>query len=156
MLVLDDGRGLVAVRPRLRDWVAVRAGASRLDDQLAAGVSPETTAALALRAQLLVRMSRRRALARSLRRIMTRAIDPSSEPLAAVPLRRDRVRDAAGEFGELIQCLLTSGPVAAHGVAQAEVLLSDGRGPLYNRRNRDDLRARLRDIIRVLDPLASP
>jgi hypothetical protein len=154
MLVWDDGHSLVAARPRLRDWLAAHVAASRLDRQLAAGRSPEATPALALRAQLLVRPSRRRAVADALNLLMTRAIDPPATPTVILPCR-DRVQQAAADLAALASCLLTAGPVAARGVAEANILLSDGRGPLYNRRNCEDLPARVRSVIRDLDPLGS-
>ena len=155
MLLWHDGTSLVAARPRLRDWFAARAGASRLDAWLAAGASPEATPALALRAQLLVRPSVRRAVADSLDRLTTRATDPSAAPIAAVSLCRDRILRAVADLAELAHRLRAAGPVAARGVAEAAVLLSDGSGPLYNRGNREDLPDRVRGIIRDLDPLVS-
>ena len=46
-------------------------------------------------------------------------------------------------------------PVAARGVAAAEVLLTDAAGPLYNRHNQAVLAALLRSAIAQLDPAAS-
>ena len=154
MLVWDDGHSLVAARPRLRDWLAAHVAASRLDRQLAAGRSPEATPALALRAQLLVRSSRRRAVADRLNLLMSRATDPPATPTVILPCG-DRVQQATADLAALASCLLTAGPIAARGVAEANILLSDGCGPLYNRRNCDDLPERVRSIIRDLDPLSS-
>jgi hypothetical protein len=36
------------------------------------------------------------------------------------------------------------------GIAQVSVLFGDGRGPLYHRASRDDLRARLREAAHTL------
>jgi hypothetical protein len=155
MLVWDDGHSLVAARPRLRDWLAAHVAASRLDRQLAAGRSPEATPALALRAQLLVRSSRRRAVADRLNLLMTRATDPPATPTVIVPPCPDRVQQAAADLASLAHRLLTAGPIAARGVAEANILLSDGCGPLYNRRNCEDLPERVRSIVRDLDPLSS-
>ncbi len=74
---------------------------------------------------------------------------------AQVPICRDRVRDSAGEFGDLIRRLLAGGPVAARGVALASVLLSDGSGPLYHRATADDVRARVREALNALGPTAT-
>jgi hypothetical protein len=73
-----------------------------------------------------------------------------------VPICRDRVRESAEEFGDLIRRLLADGPVAARGVALASILLSDGSGPLYQRGNTDDVRARVREAVNALDPLTAP
>ncbi len=45
---------------------------------------------------------------------------------------RGRVRAASEELGRLAATLAEPGPVAARGVAQAWLLLTDGTGPLYN------------------------
>jgi hypothetical protein len=73
-----------------------------------------------------------------------------------VPICRDRVRESAEDFGDLIRRLLADGPVAARGVALASILLSDGSGPLYQRGNTDDVRARVREAVNALDPLTAP
>jgi hypothetical protein len=151
MLVWDDGHGLVAARTRLRDWLMAHVIASSLDAQLAAGRSPETTPALALRAQMLVRPAYRRALAASVHRLISRATRPPQGPAVAAPLCRGRILDAAADLAELGRRLGAGGPVAAEGVARAAALLRDGRGPLYSRRNAAQLRPLLQSIIRDLD-----
>src|SRR5947208_2960398 len=71
------------------------------------------------------------------------------------PPGRDRVQQVAADLAALAHCVLTVGPIAARGVAEANMLLSDGCGPLYNRRNCEDLPERVRSIVRDLDPLSS-
>jgi hypothetical protein len=155
MLVWDDGRGLVAARTRPQDWMVAHLGASSLDEQLASGRSPETAPALALRAQMLVRPSYRRALAVGIRELISRATRPTRVMTAAVPLCRARVLDAAADLAELSRRLDGGGPVAAEGVARAAALLRDGRGPLYSRRNARPLRPLIQSIIRDLDAVVS-
>jgi hypothetical protein len=45
---------------------------------------------------------------------------------------RGRVAAASDELSRLAATLTEPGPVAARGVAQAWILLTDGTGPLYN------------------------
>jgi hypothetical protein len=153
MLVLLDECGCPAAHPvypwdRFLVWLQVH----RLDADLARGVSPEATPALALRAQMLVSMAARRDLARSAQRILTSATRRSPHGRLPVPVCRDRVRDSAGEFGELISRLLAGGPVAARGVARVSVLLGDASGPLYHQASPDDLRAGVRAAVDALEP----
>jgi hypothetical protein len=132
---------VVPTRVRLRDRVAVRWRARRLDRALAAGAEPEASATLALRAQQLVEPRRRRSIATGLRRILDDAYAgcrPSAgraKPDAAV------VKAARQELLALAEGLDEPGPVAAGGVAKAWLLLTDGTGPLYNSRSRTSLRA---------------
>ena len=66
IVVLEQGDGLGLRRVRLRDRVRARLRTSALDEQLAAGASPESSVALALHAGQLCRPQQRRLLARSL------------------------------------------------------------------------------------------
>jgi hypothetical protein len=149
VLLVDDCPVPVDVRPQ--DRLLARMRALRLDAALAAGASPDATVALALRAQLLVRMPARRDLARIARRILAAA---GREPAGRlpVPVCRDRVRDCAEELEDLIRRLLAAGPVSARGVAQARALLADGASPIYHRASRDNLRARVLAATDALTP----
>jgi hypothetical protein len=153
MLVLLDDCGCPSAHS-VHPWdrLLVRLRSHRLDADLARGVPPETAAALALRAQMLVTESARRDLARSAQRILAVATQRSPRGRPPVPVCRDRVRDSAEEFRELISRLLATGPVAARGVARAGVLLTDAGGPLYHRANPADLRARVREAADALEP----
>ena len=73
--------------------------------------------------------------------------------MCRVPLLRERIGEARPEFLELIDYLTAPGPVSAQVVADVKDLITDGVGPLYNRRSRDDLRQRAR---RALDAVAHP
>ena len=153
MLVLLDQAGCPVARPsRPWDRILVRLRASRLDHDLAHGASPDATVALALRAQMLVRMRARRDVARSAQRVLAAAMQDPAGSRLRVPVGRDQVRNSAEELGDLIRRLLAGGPVAARGVALANVLLSDGGGPLYHRASADDARARLHEAVNALDP----
>ena len=156
LLLLDDGGGCPIAR-QARPWarLLVCLRAARLDRDLASGACPEANLELALRAQMLVRVATRLDLARGAQRILASATQPFATRRPPVPVCRDRVSDAAAEFGELIRRLRTPGPVAARGVAQASVLLGDASGPLYHRGSREDLRARVREAADALRPLSN-
>jgi hypothetical protein len=151
MLVLLEEAGCpIARTARPWDRMAVRLRAFSLDRDLAAGVSPDASVALALRAQMLVRPRYRRGLARAARRVVTAAAQPPLSGRLAVPVCRDRVAGSSEEFADLIRRLIAAGPVAARGVAQASVLVADADGPLYRRASTEDLRARVRDAADAL------
>src|ERR1035441_2257351 len=168
-VLLDEGNGCpVASTVRPRDRLLVRLHASRLDDDLAGGASPDATVTLALRAQMLVRGPARRDTARAAQRGLATAMHaPGAGPLP-VPVCQDRVKDCSEEFAELIRRLVAAGPVSARGVgpaprrphppppgpagpppgggvAGAGALLPAASGPVYHRASTDDLRARVRD-----------
>jgi hypothetical protein len=134
--------------------ILARLHGTRLDRDLVAGASPEASAELALRGQLLVRPSERRALARSVLRLLAEA-ERSAPRLfrSGSPIRRDRVRAAAAEFQSLVDHLLAPAPVSARGVAHVTVLLSDGSGPLYHPGSSEDLRSHVLQAINALNPL---
>ncbi len=155
MVLVADGLsgGVVhAERPSLRARLAARWHPRRLDLALAGGVAPEANAALALRAQELTDLTRRRSIADSLRRLMREAREGAPfEPARIRPDRR-RVVAASGELRALADTLDDPGPVAATGVAQAWLLLTDGTGPLYNEWSRTSLRAGAARAARELRP----
>ena len=152
MLVLLVEDCPVPVDVRSRDRLLARIRAFRLDAALAAGASPDATIALALRAQLLVRMPVRRDLARTARRILAAAVREAAGDRLPVPVCQDRVRDCAEELEDLIRHLLAAGPVSARGVAQARALLADGASPIYHRASGDNLRARVLAATEALTP----
>jgi hypothetical protein len=122
-------------RPTLRVRLRTRLHARSLDRSLAAGHPPEERAERALRASQLTAPGTRRTLARSLRgavaeaeRASLRVLSPTIAP------------DPAPTWGwrqgllGLAERLEQPRPVNPCGVARAKLLLSDGAGPLYNRR----------------------
>ena len=147
LVVLDDSRaGLVARAASPWDRLAARVRASRLDTELAAGASPERSLGLALRAQVLVQTRTRSDIARGMQRILTAA----DRGRGRVPVCSDRIRSCSAELTELISRLLTPGPVSAGGVAQARMLVTDARGPVYHRESHVDLRSSLRAAMDAL------
>lgn len=136
------------------DRLVSRLAAQRLDQTLAAGASPSSSAALTLRAQTLTAPGKRRDLAAALRRIARREVRPAAFGvwLAA---ERPQVTGARPELERLARRLADSDPVAPQGVALTQVLLTDGAGPLLWERSREDLCARLRQALVALEPEAA-
>ena len=156
-VLLRDDQGRLALR-RLRPWhrVLARCAAARLDRELAAGASPETSASLAARAIQLTSMKFRRDLAASVLQILAAATEPlavmSSGGVAGPPrrpLRRARISQLAGPLVELAGHLAAPGPVPAQEVAMISRLLADGTGPLY-REAGDDLDDIVEQVTRTL------
>ena len=156
VVVIDasDSRALVASRRRRWDQILVKLRSRSLDDQLASGVSPDDSVPRAVRAVALVAPDARHALARDWEDLLDRARGPQPVLGARVPLPRERILAAENEIRELIASLRANSPVPARGVAMANVLLTDGTGPVYSRRCDRDLRAAVRDAIHHLDPSA--
>jgi hypothetical protein len=122
-----------------------------LDRQLAAGHAPESGRLLAVRAQQIVALHRRRELARHWEHLLdVAARQPAGAPPA--PLCRDRIVSAAAGVHDLAVHLRAPLPVTAAGVASARMLLTDATGPVYNRRNGTALDVQLRQISAQLDP----
>jgi len=148
VLLLTPVRGMVGDvleprRVRLRDRLAARLGAHRLDRRLAAGVPPERSAALSLRAARLIEPAVGAALARRLELIVAEA-DGRLLPRARIAARRRAVFEAAGELDALARRLAAPDPRGVRGVAQARLLLTDGCGPLYSHRSGEDLTGAVR------------
>jgi hypothetical protein len=130
-------------RIRLRDRIAARLRAHTLDAALAAGVPPERSAALALRARRLVEPRTAALFARALHRVLRDAWMPHGLP-ARMPTRRDAVRDVGDEIDDLARRLVAPSPPALRGIAQVGLLISDGTGPLYSSAAAEDLLAAVR------------
>ena len=152
-VLIDDDLGRLTLR-RLWPWhrLLARCLAPSLDQQLADGVRPEASAALAARAMVLTSVRYRCGLAASLRRMLAASASPHARPrpMAAarsagaarqphVPLRRDQIAGSASELDGLARSLAGPSPVPAQGVAMVSQLLADGGGPLYRAGGRDDL-----------------
>jgi hypothetical protein len=150
IVVLDEGTGLGLRRVRWRDRLAVRARASALDDQLAAGASPESSVTLALHAARLCRPAQRRVLARSLTRVVATAEAPEPRRLR-VPVCRTAVHQARAELAAVAGRLTASGPVDVRGVARVRSLLADGTGPLYQPTPPASLLHELAEVLDALD-----
>jgi hypothetical protein len=136
-VLLEDRRfrgGVVPDRPSWRDRFLGRWHPRRLDEALAAGTPPEAGAALALRARRLTEPAQRRSIADALGRVLREGREGPRPSLVRIIPSRSRVRAAGQELSLLADTLAAPGPVAARGVAEAHLLLTDGTGPLYNPR----------------------
>jgi hypothetical protein len=140
----DANPGAVEVqRVSLRDRVVARLFSDRLDRRLAAGVPPEASAPLSLRARRLIDPATARRLARAVQRALDDARFCQAR-IARIPVRRRAVRDAAADLEAVARRLSAPAPLGVQGVAQVGLLLSDGCGPLYSARAGEDLRSALR------------
>ena len=155
-VLLHDDQGRLTLG-RLRPWhrVLARCAAARLDRELAAGASPESSIVLAARAAQLTSMKVRCELATSLRRILVAAGEPVHVTVITarpprLPLARTRIRQSAGQLATMADCLAAPGPVPAQSVALVGRLLTDGTGPLYRRASVDDLDDVIENIMRTL------
>ena len=131
------------------DRVLARMLGASLDRLLAAGHPAESDRLLAARAQYIVSLPKRRALARDWEHLLAVA---QRAPTPAVPLCRDRIAAAEPSIRRLVYCLRVPLPVPAQGVAAAGALLADAAGPLYHRPSRADLGDLLAEAIAQLDP----
>lgn len=138
------------IRPHER--LAARLRARTLDTLLASGASPDSSTALSLRARKLISQATRRQLARALHTTVREAARPARPLDPAVPICRCRVIDAQPVLEELADHLMTPGPVDSRGVAQVQLLLSDGSSPLYPGAQTDDLEQALQAAINALTP----
>jgi hypothetical protein len=147
-LVLGDP---LVLRPRrLAEGLLVRAFGASLDRQLAAGRPPEATPLLAARAQDIVSLPSRRALAANWDHLLRVA---RHAPMSRTNfVRAGRVAAAEPAIRELARRLSAALPVAARGVAMASVLLTDASGPVYNERSSVTLAAALEAATAQLDP----
>ena len=147
-VLLCDELGRLSLR-RLRPWhrVLARCAAARLDRELAAGTSPQSSVTLAARAIQLTSMTFRRNLATSVQRILAAAGHPpaimpsraASVPPPRLPLNRPQISQLARPLARLAGSLTAPGPVPVQTVAMAIRLLADGTGPLYHPIPGDDL-----------------
>ncbi len=150
IVVLEEGAGLGLRRVRWSDRLLVRARASALDHQLAAGASPESSVPLAIHAGRLCGPAERRGLARSLARVVAVSDAPVGRRLKT-PVCRPSVQQARAELAALAGRLTASGPVGVQGVARLRALLADGTGPLYRSAPPERLRHELTEVLLALD-----
>lgn len=136
-------------RPPTHLWMHLHA--SRLDQALAAGVSPDLSAPLSLRARDLIGAPARGDLARTLRRLVDAASRPFVPLTPGVPVCRRKVLASRETLWELADRLASGDPVQARGVAQVRLLLIAGDGPLYHRPAADDLEPAVQAALAALE-----
>jgi hypothetical protein len=132
------------------DRLAARLLASSLDRQLAAGCPPQTSRALAIRAEQIVSPAGRRELARYWAHVLDLSVRPPVPLPLHGPLRRGAVARAERDVREMIDVLTGGQPIATRGAALARWLLSDGTGPLHNQRSPLQLSAAVQDATRQM------
>ncbi len=147
-----SGGVIIARRARVRDRLVARFRARRLDGELARGVVPQARASLALRAERLGSAKTRRSLALQLLSILSQARFGRSRSMCQIPIARREILYATEDLGHLVERLLAPGPVAAAGVAQVRLLLTDGSGPLYCRGAAAELRSLVARACTNLEP----
>ena len=138
---------------RLRVWW----DRGRLDELLARGADPASSAALRLRAAQLGNIGERFALARRLQAVVRDAAQgrPSAFSVQVSP-RRDVVVACSADLIALAQRLADDLPIDVQGVAMVSRLLTDGASPLYYGSASRPLRYTVRSARLALDPLGQP
>jgi hypothetical protein len=152
LLITDDHAGIRAAKAGLTDRLQEWARSSRLDSELARGVPPESTLALALHAERLTRPATCRQLARTLRRIVAGIGRPRSASTPTMPLSGEEIHAARHQLEALADRLVAPGPVSARGVAQVRLLITDGGGPLYRTLPGAPLKSRVAQAREALSP----
>ena len=148
-----DAEGVWARRVTWWERMQSHLCGDRLDRDLAAGVPPETSPLLALRAAQISSPHSRRELAALVRHMLDSAVHPDESPLHARSMAiLPRVRKAQHEFEALAEHLEAPVPLPARGMAAVKLLLRDGAGPLYRYESRQSLPRLVRDITDLLDP----
>jgi hypothetical protein len=155
-LLLTDRSNPQCVIPahgRLLTRLWVHLHTARLDRALAGGACPDSSAALSLRASVLIGAAARRDLARGIQRLIEDARCVSRGPLRpGAPLCRAKILDSAVTLREIEERLVSHDPLDVRGVAMLTLLLTDGAGPIYYRPSAQDLQMRLDAIVAALEP----
>jgi hypothetical protein len=155
LLLLREGGNGGRLRARPARWwerLGARLLARSLDRQLVEGDPPEGRPLLATRAQALVAPAQRQSMAANWEHLLELTGEPS---VRRIPLCRDRIAAAESSVREMLVALVAPLPVPVRGVAGASLLLSDGSGPLYNRRSPTDLVEAVTEVTEQLDPSLS-
>jgi hypothetical protein len=144
-------RYILHERSRTRARLSARLRSQDLDRALAAGVSPDSGAALSLRAQALLGVKARSALARSIHRLIDDALHPVAVVTPRIPTCRRKILRSRSSLEALAARLVRGDPVDVHGVARVAVLLADCCGPLYDRPTADDLEPAVQRALEALE-----
>jgi hypothetical protein len=105
----------------------------------------------AAREARMVSERRRRRLAESIDRAVTRAAGPPPFQTAVVPVAREAAGEARGALLDLAERLRSPRAVDPEGVRLARALVSDGAGPLYAPREPGELRGAALRALWALD-----
>jgi hypothetical protein len=154
VIIIDPAeRRWILLNPGLGDRVAARAIAVKLDAELAAGAPAYGNKLRAIRAGMLVHPDRRNELANYWLQLLAsqRCSWPTWDP--RVPRACLQIQTAETAIVELAQALRAQQPAPVRGVALAEVLLTDGGGPVFNVDARRSLVEMVHDALWHLDPV---
>jgi hypothetical protein len=146
----SDGSYVTSHSTQAHLRLLVRMRSTELDRALASGASPDSSAALSLRAHQLIGWTVRRRLAREIRSLVVRAERPIHPMQSTAPMCRHKIVDARDALHQLADQLVSPGPVDARGVAQLKRLLRDGNGPIFRRPRDDDLEPELDGVQKAL------
>lgn len=130
--------------------VRARLGGRSLDRCLSDGVDPASSALLAQRAAYLTSTKTRRSLARSIRRLLD-APAQRRGPSAAVSPHRGELGAARLPLARVAALLEIDEPVYARGVAQVELLLTEGSSALYAPQRAGQLRGEVEAILNAME-----
>ncbi len=150
-----DNRYFRPHRAGARERMLARVCAWRLDDALARGVAPDSSAALLLRAHRLIGPAARADLARSIRSLIDDAGRPCHPLNPGVPINCAAVSKASATMIQVADRLVCGRAVDARGVAQVRRLVQDGASPVFNAASEHDLGQLFDDALEALEPRAT-
>lgn len=127
------------VRRRLR-FMRAQFGRTRLDEELAAGVRPDSDPLLRERAQILLSRESRLRIASGLDRARRQGERPARHA-AQVPVSTQAVCDAGPVLKKLALRMRGYLPISPQGAAKTNILLTDRSGPLHSPDANPDLRS---------------
>lgn len=134
-------------RARLEDRLVARLLGSCLDRELADGAAASLSKAHDARAEQLISPRMRRAVARSLEKLLDRAQTSGRvAPIATIPPCREQIIEAASLIASTVSRLRSREGVDARAVAKLKLLVRDRRGSCYRRIGPDALSVALREI----------
>jgi hypothetical protein len=152
VLIAGSESDAVSIRQsRFGERLRSRLDAERLDRALAAGVSPDSSGALSLRAHALIGIRARRQCSCGLRELIAQT-KVRAWPPPPVSICRRKILLAQEIIEETARRLVEDRPVSARGVAQIQLLLTDGRSPVYGDPNAHDLLPALLAARSALEP----
>ena len=138
-------------RPTLEDRLIARALAPWLDDELARGMRASLSEAHAARAEQLAGQRSRRAVVRSLDKLVDRAHDQRPQSRIAIrPPCCEQVQDAMPLILAIRTRLCSEEPLAVQGIARLKTLLRDRCGPCYVRCGAGSFLVTLQEISELL------
>jgi hypothetical protein len=154
-LVVSRRDGALTARPvRRRDLAFARLLAHSLDRELAEGRPPEARWLRAVRASLLTDPATRLQLASDWQHAVARSRTVHGFARGTVTPRGLHSADADDLVDQLARRLSAPVPVPVRGAAKANLLLTDGSGPIYRPQSPEHPLAALADVIRHLVPEA--